>query len=279
MDAPRLVDADFEEFIDTVEAVLEVVLERFETHFHQVVHRLDVLLAKTTPYNGDADGLRQNFPHNQVISHYFFSRASAAWLGPVHHAGFFAARPPAEVDEDAGTVQIPTWPVSDYLVRVGPETPSAAVDAALAIPSTDNSRVHHDIVRLALAIPAEQGVRLVRTIIEGLGGRFGPLIPHEVGAVVAHRARNGQIEHALQLAAALLNRMPPRTAANWLPAYQVRASAAGALGRGNGVDAKDGTTKSHCQVHEHTSEEARATALDGFAGRCGGAAHSLAQSA
>lgn len=208
LDAPRPFDADFEEFIDTVEAVLDVVLERFETHFHQVVRRLDVLLAKTNPSNADADGLRNNFPHNQVISHYFFSQASAAWLGPVRHAGFFATPPPAEVDEDAGTVQIPAWPVSDYLARIGPETPSAAVDAALAIPSTDNSRVHHDIVRLALAVPAQLGVRLVPRIIEGLGGRFGPLIPHEVGAVVAHLARDGQIEQALELAAALLNRMP-----------------------------------------------------------------------
>lgn len=208
LDAPRPVDTDFEEIIDTVEAVLDVVLERFETHFHQVVRRLDVLLEKTSPSNADADGLRQNFPHNQVISHYFFSRASAAWLGSLHHAGFFGTPPPAEVDEDAGTVQVPAWPVSDYLVRVGAETPSAAVDAALAIPSTDNSRVHHDIVRLALAVPAEQSVRLVRTIIEGLGLRFGPLIPHEVGAVAAHLARNGQIEPALELAAALLNRMP-----------------------------------------------------------------------
>lgn len=208
LDAPRPVDADFEVFIDIVEAVLDVVLERFETHFHQVVHRLGVLLAKTSPSNADADSLRRSFPHNQVISHYFFSRASAAWLGPLHHAGFFGAPPPAEVDEDAGTVQIPAWPVSDYLVRVGAEIPSAAVDAALAIPSTDNSRVHHDIVRLALAVPAHLGVRLVRTIIEGLGVRFGPLIPHEVGAVVAHLARNGQIEQALELAAALLNRMP-----------------------------------------------------------------------
>jgi hypothetical protein len=208
LDAPRQADADFEEFIDTVEAVLDVVLERFETHFHQVVHRLDVLLAKTTPSNGDADGLRLNFPHNQVVTHYFFSRASAAWLGPVRHAGFFAAPPPVEVDEDAGTVQIPAWPVSDYLVRVGPETPSAAVDAALAIPSTDNNRAHHDIVRLALAVPARLGVRLVRTIIEGLGGRFGVLIPHDVGAAVAHFARDRQNEQALELATALLNRMP-----------------------------------------------------------------------
>lgn len=208
LDAPRPVDADFEEFVETVEAVLDVVLERFETHFHQVARRLDVLLEKPSPSNADADGLRQNFPHNQVISHYFFSRASVGWLGPLHHAGFFETPPPAEVDEDAGTVQLPPWPESDYLVRVGPETPSAAVDAALAIPSTDNSRVHHDIVRLALEVPAEQSVRLVRTIIEGLAVPFGPLIPHEVGAVVAHLARDGQVEQAMELAVALLNRMP-----------------------------------------------------------------------
>jgi hypothetical protein len=49
LNAPRPVDADFAEFIDTVEAVLDIVLERFETHFHQVARRLDVMLAKTSP--------------------------------------------------------------------------------------------------------------------------------------------------------------------------------------------------------------------------------------
>ena len=64
LDAPRPFDADFQEFVDTVEAVLATVLKRFETNFYQVVQRLDILLAKTDPSNAGAEGLRHNFPHD-----------------------------------------------------------------------------------------------------------------------------------------------------------------------------------------------------------------------
>lgn len=208
LEVPRPFDGNFSDFLDSVEVVLDTVLERFETRYYQVFHRLDTLLERISPTNADADGLQQNFPHNQVVLQYFFSRASAAWLNPLRHTGFFTAPPPAVVDEDAGMVQFPAWPESDYLVRVGPANPSDAVDAALGIPSTDNIRVHHDLVRVALAIPAHSAVRLVPAIIEGLGGRFGVLIPHDVGAVIAHLSRAGEIEPALDLAGALLNRMP-----------------------------------------------------------------------
>lgn len=208
LDAPRPDGRDFREFFDGVEQILDTVLERFETHYFRVFQGLDDLLTRTAPSNADADVLRQKFPKNQMVFHYFFSRASAAWLGPLRHAGFFVVALEPRVDEDAGMVEIPAWPESEYLARVAADTPEAAVEAAEGIHETDNSRVNHDITRVALAAPADVGVRLVPQVISSLGGRFGVLIPQTIGQLIVHLTRGGQHDDALKLAAALLNRMP-----------------------------------------------------------------------
>lgn len=163
LDAPRPVDDEFEEFVDRFEQVLDAILERFESRYIEVFERLDVLLATPTPTKNDASILRQKFPQTQVVTGYFFSRASAAWLGPLRETGFFSAPPPPEADEDAGTVQIPWWPESEYLARIAADIPEAVVEAVLAIPTTENSRVHHDVVKVPLRLASMRGwVRAMR---------------------------------------------------------------------------------------------------------------------
>jgi hypothetical protein len=51
---PAEPDANFADFLDSVEVVLDTVLERFETRYYQVFHRLDMLLERTNPTNADA---------------------------------------------------------------------------------------------------------------------------------------------------------------------------------------------------------------------------------
>src|SRR6266545_425796 len=216
LEAPRPFDHEFLDFVDKVEQVLDAVLERFETNYFEIFERLDDLLTTPQPAAAHARQLRQNFPHDQAVAHYFFSRASAAWIGPLREAGFFTAPRPAQVDEDAGTVQFSPWPESRYLVRVAADAPDTAVEAAMAIPSTDNSRVNNDVVDIAAAVPPDQSARLVPKVIEGLGSRFGVLIPRRVGALLVHLCRGGHIDQAMDLAAALLK---------WLPAGYGRSDA------------------------------------------------------
>lgn len=208
LDAPRPFNDEFRDFVDKVEQVLDAVLERFETNYFQVFERLDDLLATAEPAAAHARALRQTFPNNQAVADYFFSRAPATWVGPLRQAGFFTAPASAQVDENGGTVQMPPWPESDYLARVAAQAPDAVIEAALAIPSTDNSRVNHDVVKIALAVPPANGCRLVPKVIEALGSRFGVLIPHEVGTLMAHLCGGGHIDEATTVAGALLKRLP-----------------------------------------------------------------------
>src|SRR2546421_2231539 len=177
--------------MDRVEQVLDAVLDRFETNYFAVFERLDLLLAITEPTVANARALRNNFPSSWAVSDYFFSRASAAWIRPLGEAGFLVNPPAALVDEDNGGLQLPPWPESQYLVRVAADAPASAVDAALAIQPTDNSRVNYDLVRIASAAPPGEDVRLVPKIVEALSTRFGVLIPHEGGGLVVQLCRGG----------------------------------------------------------------------------------------
>lgn len=221
LDVPRPVDDEFLEFVDRFEQVLDAILERFESRYIQVFERLDVLLAKPVPTKTDVGAVRNNFPRTQVVAGYFFSRASAAWLDPLREAGCFSAPPPPEVDEDAGTAQIPWWPESEYLARIAANIPEAAVEAALTIPGTQNSRVHHDVVQIGLTVPANVAVRLVPKFVDAVKSRFGVWLPDQVGALVAHLARGGQAEGAMTLAGELLARLPARYgSASGVDAYE-----------------------------------------------------------
>ena len=122
---------------DKVEQVLDAVLERFETNYFEIFERLDALLATPEPTEAHADRLRQNFPHSEAVAHHFFSHASAAWVDPLHRAGFFAEPPPVQVNEDADTVQFPPWPASQFLARVATQAPGTVIQAALAMPGTE----------------------------------------------------------------------------------------------------------------------------------------------
>jgi hypothetical protein len=208
LDAPRPPDQAFLDLVGRVELVLDAVLERFETRYFEVFERLDVLLAIGTPTKENAKSIRNNFPGNYAVSSYFFSRATAAWISPLKAEGFFQAPPPPELDEDSGMLQLPPWPESQFLVRVASQVPVDVVDVAVAIPATENARVNYDLIKIALACPPESATRLVSKIVDAIGSRFGVLIPHEAGALVVVLCQGQQVDEAMELAQALLDRAP-----------------------------------------------------------------------
>jgi hypothetical protein len=204
LEAPRPFNDEFLDYVDKVEQVLDAVLERFESNYFEIFERLDDLLATPEPTETHGHRLRQNFPHSEAVAHHFFSNASAAWVGPLHRAGFFAEPPLVQVDEDAGTVQFPPWPASLFLARIAAHAPGPVVEAVLAMSGTDNSRVNHDVVEIAAAVPAAYSTQLVPKVIAALGSRFGVLIPQRAGFLLAHLCRDGYVESAMDLAGALL---------------------------------------------------------------------------
>jgi hypothetical protein len=204
LDEPRPFSDEFAAYFDRFEQVLDVVLERLEINYFEIFGRLEELLATPSPGSKHARMLRQRFPRTEAVTQYFFSKASAAWVGPLHSQGFFARPPSPLIDDDAGTVQFPPWPPSQFLARMASETPDAVVAAARSIAATDNIRVNHDLVEIAAALPAESSAELVPQVVAALGSRYGIMIPQRVGKLAGHLCSGGQLGPALDLAAAML---------------------------------------------------------------------------
>jgi hypothetical protein len=153
--------------------------------------------------------LQNRFPANQVTRQYFFSRASAAWLRPLSKAGFFSSPPSPQANEDQ-SVSFPTWPASEYLVRVAKDDPQATLAVALSIPRSDNSLVTWNLVEIALALPPEAGMQLVPQIASSIPGPYGVVAADEAGALFARLAQVGFVDAAMTLARAVLSEVPTR---------------------------------------------------------------------
>jgi hypothetical protein len=209
LEAPRPLDAEFRAFFRDMESMLDRMLERFRDRYVDVFRRLDELLASARPKRQDAVRLQQKFPANQVTRQYFFARASAAWLRPLHETGFFTSPPSPQVNEDQ-SVSLLRWPESEYLVRVVSSDPNGALAAALSIPRSDNSYVTWNLVQVALALPPEASVQLVPQIISSITGPYGVIAVRDVGALVVRLAQGGLVDSAMALARALLKDAPTR---------------------------------------------------------------------
>jgi hypothetical protein len=207
LDAPRPADDAFIEFVNGIEELLDRLLKRFKARYVSIFTRLDALLAQE-PSAAQVKRLRNNFPQNLASLSYFFGRASAAWLVPLAAGGYFASPPGPVLHPEDGTAEMPFWPESSFLARVAADASAEAVDAVLAIPSTDNMRVNSDIVEVSLRVPAGQSARMVPRIVDLITSRFGVLVPARVGSLCRQLAEGGHADEAMQVAGSLLARVP-----------------------------------------------------------------------
>ncbi|MGH3165167.1 MAG: hypothetical protein ACRDN0_04625, partial [Trebonia sp.] len=211
LDAPRPADAAFVEFVNSVEELLDRLLQRFKARYVSVFTRLDGLLAET-PSAAAVKRLRNGVPQNLAALSYFFGRAGAAWLVPLAQGRYFTSPPEPVLHPEDGTAEMPFWPESAFLARVAAEVPAEAVDTALSVPSTDNMRVNSDIAEVALRVPPGQSARMVARIVDLISGRFGVLVPTRVGSLFRHLADGGHADEAMQVARSLLSKVPARAA-------------------------------------------------------------------
>jgi hypothetical protein len=210
LDYPRPVDADFRAFFLQMEALFDLVLERFERRYRAVFDDLDQLLAERHPTTGHAERLAQKFPANETTRRYFFTHASPAWLSALRAKDFFRTPPPPLTDPDGQVLALNRWPESEYLVRMAAVDPAATTEAALDVPPTDNSYVIWDLVKVALVLPPDFGVRLVPTIVASVPGPYGVIAADQIGELALRLARANYVDAADQLVRSVLRDVPGR---------------------------------------------------------------------
>jgi hypothetical protein len=207
--APRPVDAEFREFWNEFQTILDKVLESFEDHYTSWHRQFDQLALKTSPSEADAKFLRLHSPNNLVARGDFFNRLSTpAWLKPLSREGLFQSPPEPEHDEEKGTIGLMGWPQSRYLARMAESAPKEVLDIILEIPDTKNTRVHLDFADAALAMPVEMSAQLVPKMKTWVESSYDLLLPRKLGQVMEQLARGNQIQPAIELARTLLALVP-----------------------------------------------------------------------
>jgi hypothetical protein len=134
---------------------------------------------------------------------FFETLTSSGWVPLLVAAGYLDA-PPAPEYVDGG-VRLPFWPVSRYLARVAGAAPAGVIAAIERLPSTDNGRVHADLVEAVAAMPATDGSKAVGHVIRWLGRPWGSFAAENAVQFVKHLAAGGETTAAFKLANKLLS--------------------------------------------------------------------------
>lgn len=142
-------------------------------------------------------------------NHFYTSLEDPGWIDILDRAGKFSKIPEPHKDTKGEAIIIPPWPESRYLVKMAPLVPEKVLRILLSIPKTENERVYFDIIDAALAMPADLAAKLVPKAKILLESKYKTIFPDQIGALMAHLARGGQVEEALDLARTLLKILPP----------------------------------------------------------------------
>lgn len=148
----------------------------------------------------------------QADYEYFFSQiASPEWIKPLKEAGLFSSPPEPVVDGQY--ITFVTWPESQYLVRMADSAPEIVAEIALQIPDTLNTRVNDDLNTIALSLSSNLAVKFAPKIKKWMASAYAPIFPEKLGKFIAHVARGGYSDEAIDLAGVVLAVLPdPREA-------------------------------------------------------------------
>jgi hypothetical protein len=134
---------------------------------------------------------------------FFETLSSSAWVPLLVETGFLASPPAPESVE--GGVRLPFWPVSRYLARVAEAAPAQVLAAVENVASTDNGRVHADLVEAAVKMPASDAAKMVPRVIGWVGGPWGAFAADPAVTLVKQLGSGGETEAALKLASKLVS--------------------------------------------------------------------------
>jgi hypothetical protein len=141
---------------------------------------------------------------------YFLERLeNPLWVRAFFEHGLFQEPLGPQIDDAAGTVQFPAWPLSQFLARVARDVddPDLLLAVAHQIAHTTNVRVQCDLLTVALVLPARASVQVVRYVHDWLTGWHGNivnLLTPQLARWMEHLATGGEATAAVRLARQVL---------------------------------------------------------------------------
>jgi hypothetical protein len=165
----------------------------------QITERVSVQGA--VPTESDADQLVAILEWSREFQRPLLDLLDRNWIGILRDRSIFA-EPPAAIHVEGGGVRYPHWPPSRYLARMAPQAP-VEVAAVFAKMETDNSSVIGDMLKAALAMPADVAASLVPSICRAVRQRRLWSYFREASDLCVRLAEGSKPEAAMELAEAL----------------------------------------------------------------------------
>jgi hypothetical protein len=196
LDPPRPFDVPFRTRCAELEALFDLLLDRFEADFPRHLALVDELAQTPVPSLKHVKRLRTVVPNNRVTMGRFFSAIDGRWVGPLRESGCFATAPADR-----------SWEASAYLARIAPTADSATLAAIAAVisdlPDTDNPWVNRDLAKIALAVGSEVAEAIAPRLALKLARTAGGFA-EDLADLAARFANEGRTAVAVKLVSALV---------------------------------------------------------------------------
>lgn len=205
MGLPANKNKAFMELWESVQVILDGILNVMEGNYLDFLSNADQLLKVSKPKSADIKLLKEKIPNTPVTYNYFFGQLeSPSWLTPLNKSGFFNS-PPSAFEHPEGGISYPFWSQCEYLKKMAkvPEKQSEVLSICLEV-ETNNMRVRNDLLEIALLLPVEMSAQIADKIDEI--DYF--LTPGNYGKLIAYLSTNKRIVEAVALARKVLAFVP-----------------------------------------------------------------------
>lgn len=207
---PHDLSVEFEKFWSDVLDLFDVILDKFEARYPEILTLVDPMLIKPKPDGEDLKKLKSSIPNSPVIMSFLFDNlVSPGWLTPLRDEGFFEKPPEPEKNLENGTLSFSLWPQGRYLVRMAsiPAIQSEVIKTILTV-ETKNIRVNADLIKSAALIPANLSVQFLPKAIKLIQSGDSGFHPEKYSDLILNYCNGGRIKEAIELARNLLTLKP-----------------------------------------------------------------------
>ncbi|TKJ22794.1 MAG: arginine--tRNA ligase [Promethearchaeota archaeon Loki_b31] len=187
-----------EEFRDKLDLLENIILALFGS-FYDSIDELDNLLLIQNPTNLDVEKAISLIKKEAQYNYFFRNLKYPLWLDPLKEKGFFN-NPPEPIEEN-GSIIIPNWVESKYLITISEKRPLDVLNIIKALSSTNNFKVHIDFIDAALKMPVEFSKKLIIDIKAWLENPYKifSILPRKLMKYIIKLASEGCISESFDL--------------------------------------------------------------------------------
>jgi len=187
----------FERLDEEPSFIDDVLRAKEQLPFYTRVGILDNLRSQSDPTDVAAKVLAIHLSEWAYNRYFFDGLDKPDWIVPLYRAGVFH-NPPAPVEVQPGSFQIPPWPAGEYLAKFAKDHESIIVDIIQST-TTENWRVQEILIDALIAISPQNASDLIHYIDPWLSGRFSDMLPPKLSKLADHLIETGFPQASLQV--------------------------------------------------------------------------------